>query len=393
MTVELRDPAGREIVGWTRVAVTAALTDAARSVSASFSPAIADVDALDVRAGDALEVWHVDDDLPDAVALTGSVVGFDLSRTADSLGVTMVGQSSTCDVVDSDAKLETLRRPTLRRLGEVLLEPFGVELAALVDDPEPLASVVRPEVGEKIVEMIQRYAEPRGIRVTDDEVGRLVLWTLAAATVSSTPLRYGAGPGEGRATLAADSALSLTERYSEILCYGQIVTPDRAIVDAVGRARDYGITRRRRRVIVPDHGMAPGDAERLAIFEAQRAIARSQSVVLRVAGWRQDDGTIWRPGELVDVYEPALKLEARMVAARVTLEATTTDGEHAEIEVAPVEAYLSPPEFKARGRGAGRGLSYWLRRSEDGRIVYAGGGTAVAAPATNTDDPGAFDDE
>jgi len=81
-----------------------------------------------------------------------------------------------------------------------------------------------------------------------------------------------------------------------------------------------------------------------AEFEMRQRAARTDEATYTVQGWRQGDGSLWRPNQQVIVFDPILDFSNRqLIIAEVTYQ-QDENGTVTEIRVGPADAYLPEPE-------------------------------------------------
>lgn len=367
--IEIRRADGTAYRGWTSATVTMGLEQMARSVAVELVGGDAGYVDLTLVAGEAIEVWDGDDPI-----LTGWIddVEPEYDGTRDSVRIT--GRSAVSDLVDSSAPTAPLRNISIRALAETYASPYDVDVFDGAGSTDAIRRV-KPDAGESIGDVLQRLARDRGILLTDDAVGRLVLYQPSAPRVATTAIE------RGRNVLACSARFSVAERFSTYECRGQLLDESAVIADAKGLAYDAGIARTRVKRIVPERPLSPADARRLAEWEALRRIGEGQVGTWTLSGWREADGTLWEPGPLVEITDDRCKLHrVRWLLTDVVLSLTPDEGRRAELTCKPLEAFLPYPQPETRSYTPGRGASVWLREGTDGRIVAGEGGGSEVQP-------------
>lgn len=376
-TIAIRRDDGTALSTWTKVKVTSSLDQVARN--AEFELSVIDDDtadaleALDLVAGEACEVR-----IGNELLITGwaDQIEPDSTATADTLKVSV--RSKTCDLVDSYAPPKALRKVTLRTLAEALCAPYSVEVVDEAGDDE-VFDRVRPEPGEKVAEVIQRYARLRGVLVTDDAEGRLVLLRVESAELGPDPLVRG---GDAANIIASSGVFSVARRYSTYECRGQILAESSVIPDARASVHDAGVRRSRRMQVRPDRPVGADGARRVAEWEALTRIGQGSRGEIMASGWKRSDGTVWKIGELVEITDARLRLfGVRWLITDATPSLSEGDARRTVLVVQPMEAYLPYPEKGAPGRGT----SYWLRKDKDGTLQATDTGT-VALPGPDDEE-------
>lgn len=352
---------GATLSGWTSVRVSAGVERAA----ADFSLVVGGSreawrGRLPVRVGGTCRV------LVDGVAvLTGYVDAVRPRYDATSASVEVSGRSRTSDAVDSQVPPGTGPWSGLRLLdlAGAIAAPFGVEVAAGAGvDATSIVPRFRAERAEGAVEAIERLVRHRGLLVTDDGAGRLVLWRPQA----SAPVVATLGPA---AFLDAQAEADASERFSEYLCRGQIAgTNVQATAESTALqghdlvraadAVDFGV-RRRVLVVVTERALDSEACRLRAEWEASHRAAVSVRVAGTVQSWiAPRSGLPWAPGDAVEIDDPLLGVSGRFVVAERDL-VLGADGEIVRLGLVPPAAYEPEAAYRPSLAGGSGGSRYW----------------------------------
>lgn len=240
----------------------------------------------------------------------------DVARSLDSRSheASISGRDKTCDLVDCSAvhKQGMFKNRDLADIALALLEPFKIGLVVNADHGEPFRRT-KIEPGESVFELLDRLARMRGVLLTTDGAGNLVVTRAGlglSATEASTKLtRLGTSLNLGQNISTIRTERSQRDRYSKYIVKSQIPGDDNT--DAgynpklLGVADNETVSRYRPLVMVSEH---PGNAfelSRRAQWERGVREGRSTRITVSVAGWRHDDG-FWTPNRIV-------RLEARQL--------------------------------------------------------------------------------
>jgi prophage tail gpP-like protein len=152
----------------------------------------------------------------------------------------------------------------------------------------------------------------------------------------------------------------MTERFSDYIVKGQRAGTDNDYGESCaavrGEARDIGVARYRPFMVRAEGQVTDGDAIRRARWEASTRAARSVTVAVTVAGWRQDDGSLWRINTLVPCRLPYLRIEQDLLISRLTFSLTLDGGTTSRLELKDPKAFEpEPPKKKDGGAGGGAG--------------------------------------
>lgn len=371
---------GRTFAGWTSVSVTRSIESAAAAFALGVTSRYPGAEnPIQIRPGSSCSVW-IDDDR----VITGFVDEITASYDATTLSRSVGGRSATGDLVDSSATASPGKWSgvTVEAIAAALAAPLGVDV--VVDPGVSTGGPVarhRLEVGETILESIERLAVSRGLLVTDDAAGRLVL-TRAGSRRTATALEYGANilRGSGRVDAAGV--------FAEYRAKGQRAGNDQdfgaVVAEVIGTATDPDVTARARVLILPsEKTMTAADAQRRAEYEAATRAGRSIQAEYTVAGWRDAAGDLWTPNTLIEVRDPVLGIAGELLIVEVVL--TLDDGgELATLTVAPAAGYRPDPLKLASSRGGVRAASGLWKEIAGGVTLRGVGATAAQRRAKAT---------
>lgn len=380
---------GRTYEGWKSVRISPAIERQARDFELSITrtwPGQVEAVAR-VKAGDVCQVFIG----PDLV-LTGYVDATPIRYDGSSYTVSVRGRSKTADLVDccpvqgsaaaagaskavSDtwagikglAPLKTGRVVSspassagpqwrglkIESIAAALAKPYGVRV---VTERDTGAAIPDHQIqqGETVYESIARMLLLRQLLSTDNENGDLVIIEPGSQGRAATALEVGKNIRAG----AAD--LDYRGVFSAYVCKGQRSGSDdefgAAVAEQSATADDARIGRLRV-LVIRQSGQADAGtcADRVAYEKAFRA-AKALHTRYTVAGWRQDDGQLWRPNQLVRVVDPLIGHNTDMLVAEVSW-ILDEQGQRTEMVVGPPDGYraragIIKPEKRQKGGGA-----------------------------------------
>lgn len=335
---------GQEYGGWKEVSITAGIERQARDFTLSVTdrwPGATDIPRR-IRPGDLCEVF-IGADKVLAGFVDGTPIGYDARQV--SVGVT--GRSKTADLVDCSAinSPGQWRNQKLERIAADLAAPYGIQVVTETATGGPILDH-QIQQGETAFESIDRILRLRQLLATDDEHGRLVFIEVGK-TRAATALVVG---GEDGNILKADAPLDYKERFSEYVCKGQRAGDDDAFAAAVSEGSasigDSAIKRRRVLVIRQSGQADEGTCRERVEYERSHRAARSLATTYTVAGWRQADGSLWRPNLLVRVRDGIVGFDQDLLIAEVNWQLSDS-GMLTGIKVGPKDGYLSNAAKKA----------------------------------------------
>jgi prophage tail gpP-like protein len=339
---------GRDYAGWTAISVTRSMEQGC----ATFT-----VQVVERWKGQG-QPWQIEVFKPvevllgSDVVLTGYVDKYAAQIDAASHTVTITGRSKTADLVDCTAVPGELRGNTLEAIARSAAAPYGIDVIA-EGDAGAVIPLAAPSRDQPIWSWLEELARSRGVLLTDDDAGRLVL---AQAGEQRAPGQLVIGQN----VLAANGELDGAERFSTITVIAQLPPPEvTALQPAAGEdasadptdapapgvsasATDPNVPRPRERVIIAERALTAVEAKARAIWEAKHAAGRGARAQVTLRGWRDADGAIWCINRVIACDMPALQLLRDMLIVGVTF-SLDANGRTTDLELAPPECFAPKP--------------------------------------------------
>ncbi len=372
---------GRDFEGWTSVSVTRSIEACTSKWSVSASRRIAErVNPIGVRPSSRCEVLIRDEDGRAERVITGFVDDVTSSYGARSSSLALSGRSRTGDLVDCSVISETKRwsNATPWRIASEIAGPYLIPVVEQLAPGETLAPVprFRIEPGESCFEALDRLGKLARVLVTDDAAGRILL-TRAGSAEAATALVLGAGGN----ILSGSAVFSAADRFSEYIIRGQRAGDDNdfgaAVASVEGSATDEGdldASRHRVLVIRPEVSVTGAAARLRAEWEAAKRAAESTTLTYTVQGWRQRNGSLWTPNELVHVRDGEFGIDRQLLVVDVTYTLDGDGGTRTAMTLRPREGYLpAPPRSPSKGTGAWAELDAVAKDAEQRRRAQAQG--------------------
>ena len=333
----------RRFTGWTSMGLSSGIEAAQSTMQVKLIGVYQDTDEQ-VTAGDLVSAFVGGERL-----FSGYADIFEDGTSASSESLSIECRSRTVDIIESDALPKTYKGIRFDRFVQELVADFALEV--VFEDAAVAAQVIRVckvAVGSKVFDEIDKQARDLGCLVTDDAAGRLVVTKAGAAGKSSTRLV------RGRNCFETSGRWDMTQRYSHVEVKGQVATDLDVDVAATGGARDPGVLRYRRLVIAPDKGLDRQGAIERARWEVVSRAGKSVGVQVTVGGWRQEDGSLWRPNQLVR-YTDARKrmVDAELLVTQRTFTLSNTDARKTVLTLAPLAGFKPYVAGKPVLSGAG----------------------------------------
>lgn len=362
--VEIR-VGGKRYGGWKSVLITSSIEQVARAFALEVTenfPGNTDFTAL--QTGELVQVYIGED-----LVCTGYITSTPISYDGKTVSVQVQGKSRTVDIVDccppsaayapqavsanlwsevkgksgkaqaapaAAAKPQTSwKNLPAGSIIEELAKPYGITLTISAESNEVKTHTVNP--GETVFESIKRLITKDNLVLTDDEAGNLVLVEPGGAGQATDALELGGN------ILKASARFDASARFSHYVALGQHAGTDedfgRTAAEDKGIAVDPEVKRFRLKVLKDSGQASLKTAGDRAQFEANFQAARFRAVTYTVQGWRQSDGSLWRPNTKVIVRDQTLfpgGLEMLVVQTKLQL---SSAGMTAELGLMPPDGY------------------------------------------------------
>jgi len=288
--------------------------------------------------------------------ITGYVDVYSPDYDARKHEVKIQGRSKTADLVDSSAESDVpngeMRNVGLDQLARKLAGAHGIGVKVEAQIKERF-DFVRAHPGETKHEMLERYARPGAVALTDDQFGNLRL--MHALGGGGFALIEGVNILEASATLRADN------RYSDYEVKGQDRGSDqqfgKTVAEIKARVTDGAVKRYRPFVVGNETKTTKSHARNRADWECASRAGESTRAEVTVLDWLVGGaGPLWMPGMVGMLVSPMLAISRPMAVEAVR---------HSQDEGGTVtQVTLVPPEaLKPGGGGASGGSgsdSAWL---------------------------------
>jgi len=289
-------------------------------------PAIQRQDVVQVRIGDEL-------------VITGYVLTAAPFYRGKDCGMRIIGRDRTGDLVRCSAvhKGGQWRNATLERIALDLVAPFGLEVRIDTDIGAPLKDF-KLYHGESVVDALSRAARLRGVLVTRDNAGRLLLTKAGKDRFDGAIVR-------GHNVISMDDIGTDEQRHSEYIVFGQSNCADdfETARGLKASAKDDEILRYMPLVINADGNTTQAEMEALVKHTAR--VRRGHAYGLRyvVEGWTFR-GKPWPLNQRVAIYDDIAGVDgAEWLITSVKQTCDLKEGDVTEMVVRPIEAYDTVP--------------------------------------------------
>ncbi|MDP2153799.1 MAG: hypothetical protein Q8J66_09100 [Methylotenera sp.] len=275
--------------------------------------------------GETVITGYVDDNTPE----------FD----ANSHAISIVGRDKTGDLVDCSAIHKTGQwvNATLDKIVRDICAPFGIKVIinAPLGDRFTTFSI---QEGETAHECIDRACRMRAVMPTSDGKGNLVI----TRAQSGAPV---AELAQGENILYGRGNLSMRERFSHYYIKGQDRGSDDDIdspeshTQVSATATDSFVKRYRPLIVLAEDKGAHSTFKQRAEWERNVRRGRSARATVRINGWRNVNGELWRANTLVHVVSEYLGADANLLIVGGTYILDETQGMITELSLVGREAF------------------------------------------------------
>jgi prophage tail gpP-like protein len=222
-----------------------------------------------------------------------------------------------------------------------LCAPFGVSVVA----PSSTGAVIdifKIQQGETVFEALDRAAKKRGYLLTTDGLGSLVI-TRPGTQRATTRLEQGIN------ILSGSAVFDFKNRFSKYTVKGQDFGWNKEVDPAfayktIATATDPSVKRHRPLVIQSEQLTNLNDAKQRVNWEASVRAARASKFNIVVQGWRQGDGSLWRPNQLVLCRADRIGLNGEMLITDVSYTLGSDTGSTTTLALERKDAYAPEPE-------------------------------------------------
>lgn len=336
---------GRRYGGWKSVRISLGMEEIAGGFDLSFTdkwPGQSEV--WPILPGDECRVY-----IGETPVITGYVDDFNPSYDDASHSIQVTGRDKTGDLVDCSAiyKSGEWSNRKLDRIISDICAPFGITVLVETEVGSAFKKFAIQE-GESAYETIERAARMRGVLLTSNGLGNLVLCRAGNETIKTSLVK-------GKNIESASGRFSIKDRFSKYIIKGQNPGDDNTSTShnsaTKAEATDSEIKRYRPLIVITDQGDGSTYKDRGA-WERNVRAGRGGRVTYTVSGWEHGEG-IWQPNKLVYVRDDYVGVADTLITARVTL-LLDESGSRTELEVCRREAFeiINLPEKKRRHKGS-----------------------------------------
>ncbi len=282
--------------------------------------------------------------------ITGYVLAAEPFYKKGDCGLRISGRDRTGDLVRCTAihKGGQWRSATLDRIAKDLVEPYGLQVQIDTDMGAPLQDF-KLSHGESVVDALARAARLRGVLVTRDNMGKLLLTKAGKDRFKGAIVR-------GLNVISMDGIGTDDNRHSEYTVFGQsnLVTDFESARNLKAKALDPEIKRHLPLVINADGNTTQAELDELVQHTLRVRRGHSMGFKYMLEGWAHD-GVPWPLNQRVVIYDDVAGLDgAEWLIASVRQSCDLKEGSVTELVVRPIEAYDTVPlQTKVKRRNWG----------------------------------------
>ena len=278
--------------------------------------------------------------------------------TANGITKQLECASYTADLVDSDMPpliAYEWTSSSFYQIANSLCQPMGIDVgigSAVIDGRANLAfDYIQAEVTETYGDLLTKLAFSRGMLVTNDRYGMLLL-TMGLrqgpvmATLGEVDLRsyFEAQLATGAAKSQGWSAVyDGRQRWGTYAVYGQSGIPEDDGTVIQSEATDLKIPAIRRTNIIVSNNIS-ANVGVSAQWHMAQGIVKAETIPFPVIGWYTPAGTLWDPNTFVVVQAPSLDINTatKFLVRQIEYE-HTVQGQTATLYLVPPEVYTGEP--------------------------------------------------
>ncbi len=262
--------------------------------------------------------------------LTGFSDNVVVNRSDSQVSTILSGRDRTMDLIDStlDANVATTFNATgltLKQISEKIITKLGIKDVAVIDTVGTAkfkkGETIIFQQGETGIGFLQKYANMQHVLLSTDGKGNLTIvngsTTAAAVTLSPSVM------------VSSELMLDTSKQFNEYVCYSQtIVANDIQNLDKNSTAGNKNegtvvnatIRPGRKLVFIADTPLATVETKDRATWESNFRQSMGFRYTVVVKDFVHDGGKIWEPNLTVNVNDPFVGLNSKLIIETVTFE-------------------------------------------------------------------------
>lgn len=333
---------GRELTGFLSAGVDRSIDTLAGAFT--FTATGKGLGQYPIRAGQTCKIF-----VSDIQQIDGFVEGVDVNYFETSHTINISGRDKSADLIDSTVGPNIdLKGPiTLAGICKNVIFQMGIPMKVVdqTTDLKPFQDneIASAEIDKQGFEFLESFARQRQVFLTGDGAGNLVI-TRSGITKSVSSIQNILG-GDRNNVKESSISNDVSTRFNLYDVSAQLNVSafdtdvsSTDIANQNGSAID-GDIRASRRLFFQAEESADGDtAKQRATWESNIRRARSSAYIATVAGFTQEDGTLWTLNQLVSVSDDFADVRADMLVWAVKFRFSVNGGSITTIDLVPPDA-------------------------------------------------------
>jgi prophage tail gpP-like protein len=275
------------------------------------------------------------------LVLTGHVETREPTFSARRAEISVSGRSKSGDLVDGSAEHETgqFENKDPLEIGQEVSSEYGAKWES--DQQLEKVEQYQLTVGESCFRCVEKLARQQGMTITGTPEGNAKI--TKAGSDRNGPLL------EGQNILSGTAHHNGKNRYAKIVVRGQRPFghgDDNLEIEA--QLEDGSVKRHRTIIIAQDEDTTKERAEKRAKNRKNRGAGDALKATISTQGFRDDGGSIWKPGALTYVESPFLGISQDMLIEKVVYRQSDA-GSIATLSL------VDPQAYDGQGAGGGKG--------------------------------------
>ncbi|MFN1515323.1 phage baseplate assembly protein [Vibrio owensii] len=277
--------------------------------------------------------------------ITGYIDDWVPSYDETQVIISVSGRDKTADLVDCSIDMASgqFNNQTLAQIANTVCKPFGIQVIVNTDVGEVFQRI-QIEQGETPHELLSRLARQRGVLLTSDTFGNLVI-TRRSKQQAGVSLILGENVKAARGRFSYRQRFSNFKIKSVGAAFGFNDAADSVTVGGIeANVKDSEIKRYRPLIIVNEEITTADGAAKRGQWERQRSLAKSNAAEYTVTGWRiPQTGKLWNFNTLVPVLDEIIGLDKELLISSVMF-SEDASGRLAVISVVEPESFDIPAQ-------------------------------------------------
>lgn len=301
-------------------------------------------DTYPIRVGQSCKVF-----VSGVKQIDGFVESVDVGYSAGSHTISISGRDKSADLIDSTIGPNIdLKGPiTLAGICKAVIKAMGISISVIdnTSDLKPFADseIASAEIDKQGFAFLESFARQRQVFLTGDGTGNLVV-TRAGLTKAGTGLQnILEGQKNNIKESSSSNDISLRFNLYDVAAQLNVSAFDTEvsstdIANQNGSALDGDIRASRRLYFQAEKSADGNTSKERATWEANIRRARSSKYSAIVAGFQQEDGSLWALNQLVNVNDDFADIRADMLVWALKFRYSVDGGSTTSIDLVPPDA-------------------------------------------------------